>query len=64
MNDLNPYRIFVKFQDGRIKDLYTIYSKDLIEANKKAVIDLVREKEVYNFTIYKVELLVFNPKLI
>jgi hypothetical protein len=58
-----PYRITVKLSSGKLAELYTMYAYNLEHAKERATNELKTEAEVYNFSVHKVELLNFNPKL-
>ena len=57
------YRVYVKFQDNSIKDLYTLYANNLIQAQHIASTKYKDSAKAYNFTIHEVKLLTFNPRL-
>jgi hypothetical protein len=57
------YRVYVKFQDNSIKDLYTLYANNLIQAKHIASTKYKDSENAYNFTIHAVKLQTFNPRL-
>ena len=57
------YRVYVKFQDNSIKDLYTLYANNLIQAEHIASTKYKNSEKAYNFIIHEVKLLTFNPRL-
>jgi hypothetical protein len=59
----NPFRVTVKFMNGDLRDYYTLYAENLEEAKKIASTKYKESEEAYNFKIYNVKPLVFNPKL-
>lgn len=61
--NLMPFRVTVKLQNGELRDYYTLYSTDLNEAKKEAITKYKESEEAYNFTIHNVKPLIFNPKL-
>ena len=62
-NTALAYRVYVKFKDNSIKDLYTLYANNLIQAERIASTKYKDSEKAYNFTIHEVKLLTFNPRL-